>query len=231
MDVIKPRETLDRQLNKLIEDILILGSMVEQATLKAVEALKNRDVDTARRIYAGDERINLKRFQIESDCLTLIATQQPIARDLRILASSLEVNTELERMGDYAKGIARIAMEMGNHPPFPYLPEISEMASLANDMLHRSLSAFFQVDEGLAREIPNDDDEVDALYNKVNQALIGIVGENPASMDLANYMMWAAHNLERMADRVTNICERTIFVATGQLLELDVSDDEIRGKG
>ncbi len=223
------KSTILRAFNRMTE--LVPSAWARGQVLYHGKNIYGPDVDLARWIYRGDIRTDRKRFQIENDCLGLIATQQPIARDLHILASMLEVNTELERMGDYAKGIACIAMELGNHPPIPYPQEISRMGVFATAMLHRSLSAYFNADENLERSIPREDDHVDALYNHVNNALIEMVGRGAASIDLAPYMMWAAHNLERMADRVTNICERTIFVATGTMGELDVSVDEIRGNG
>lgn len=226
MATITPRETLDRKMKQLQDDILILGSMVEQATLDAVVALKQRDLEKAEVVYAGDLEINEKRFEIEQACLNTIATQQPMARDLRILASILEVNTELERMGDYAKGIARILIEMGTEPPIKPLIDIPRMAEITVDMLHRALGAFVTADAATARAIPKEDDEVDMLYNQVHRELITYMISDPSTIDRANYLLWAAHNLERMADRVTNVCERTVFIETGKLQEFDVSDDE-----
>jgi len=222
------RETLDRKIQELLDDILNLGSMVEQAILDSVAALKRRDLDDAKRVYAGDQEINDKRFQIENDCMVIIATQQPMARDLRILASVLEVATELERMGDYAKGIARITNMMGNQPPIKPLIDIPRMAELTTDMLHRALGAFVAGDIDVARSLPDEDDEVDGLYNQVYRELLTYMIADPSTIDRANYLLWVAHNLERTADRVTNICERTIFIVTGKLIEVDVSDDESR---
>lgn len=222
------RETLDRKIQELLDDILNLGSMVEQAILDSVAALKKRDLEDAERVYAGDQEINEKRFQIENDCMVLIATQQPMARDLRVLASVLEVATELERMGDYAKGIARITKLMGSQPPIKPLIDIPRMADLTTDMLHRALGAFVAGDIEVARALPEEDDEVDALYNQVYRELLTYMIADPSTIDRANYLLWVAHNLERTADRVTNICERTIFIVTGKLLEVDVSDDETR---
>lgn len=228
MTSVAPRETLDRQIRELQDDILLLGSMVEQATVEAVDALKRRDLEASQRIYAGDKEINEKHMQIEADCLTVIATQQPVARDMRMLASILEVNTELERMGDYAKGIARINIMIGEEKLLKPLIDVPRMAEIAVDMLHRALGAFVASDVDQAREIPKDDDEVDDLYNQVHRELITYMIADPSTIDRGNYLLWVAHNLERMADRVTNICERIIFVATGKLLELDASDDESR---
>ncbi|MBU1662366.1 MAG: phosphate signaling complex protein PhoU [Chloroflexi bacterium] len=220
------RETLDRQIQKLLDEVLALGSMVEQAILDAVESLERRDLKAARRIYAGDKQINEKRFEIENDALIIIATQQPMARDLRILASVLDIASELERMGDYAKGIALINIRMGDDPLIKPLIDVPRMAELTTDMLHRALGAFVAGDAESALAIPKEDDEVDALYNQVYRDLLTFMISDPSTIDRATYLLWVAHNLERAADRVTNICERTVFVATGELIEISASDDE-----
>jgi phosphate transport system protein len=226
MPTLAPRETFDRHLKKLLDDVLVLGSMVEQAVLDAIESLKRRDLQAAQQVYADDRRINEKRYSIEHECLTLIATQQPMARDLRMIAAILEINTELERMGDYAKGIARINLMLGGDPLVVPLTDLQLMADRGLNMLHRALGAFVARDVEAARNIVNDDDEVDALYNRFNHELIDQVIKDPTKVDRANYLMWAAHNLERLADRVTNICERIVFVVTGEMIEMEVSDDE-----
>ena len=221
------REILDRKIRHLLDEILILDSMVENITIEAVDALKKRDVEAARRIYAQDTQINAKRFELENDCVITIATQQPImAGDLRLIASILEVVGELERMGDYAKGIAKICILMGGQPPIKPLIDIPRMAEISVSMLHRAVSAFVTADAELARTIPIEDEQVDALYNQVYRELATIMLGNPATIDGANHLMWVAHNLERMADRVTNICERAVYVATGEMKELSQSDDE-----
>jgi phosphate transport system protein len=149
-----------------------------------------------------------------------------MARDLRVLASTLEVATELERIGDYAKGIANICLLMGKEPPIKPLVDIPYMAEKSSDMLHRALAAFSVMDAETARQIPPEDDLIDGLYNQVFRELITYMISDPSTIDRANYLLWAAHNLERSADRVTNICERTIYVATGEMKEIKVSDDE-----
>lgn len=221
-----PRETLDRQLQHLKDEVLLLGSMVEQATLAAVDALKSRDQVAARRIYRNDPLINEKRYAIENAILILIATQQPMARDLRMMAAILEVITELERMGDYAKGICKVTLRLGDHPLPIGLGDISHMADLAVSMLHRALSAFINENAAQAHLIPAEDDQVDDLYNKVYHEVVQAMIANPETIDRANLMMWVAHNLERLGDRVTNICERTVFIATGELMEMDTDDDQ-----
>jgi phosphate transport system protein len=220
------RETLTRQLNHIDDEILYLGSMVEEAVIKAIETLKKHDTVLAHQIYDADRMINEKRFAIENAILILIATQQPMARDLRQLAAMLEIITELERMGDYAKGIAKVTLRL-NNPDIPIpIRKFEEMTEMAISMLHRALSAFVAQNPNQAMVISKDDDMVDALYNEIYRILVDIMMADPNSIDDANLLMWVAHNLERLADRVTNICERTVFIATGDLFELDSDEDE-----
>jgi phosphate transport system protein len=200
--------------------------MVEQAIVDSVEALKKRDLRASEKILAGDRAINKKRFAIESQLMVVIATQQPMAHDLRLLASILEIISELERMGDYAKGIGNINIRMGDEPLLKPLIDVPRMAQKGADMLHRALSAFVDEDIQSARKIPMEDDEVDALYNQVYRELMTIVIGDPTAIERANWLLWTAHNLERFADRVTNICERTVFVATGELTEISDTDSE-----
>jgi phosphate transport system protein len=222
------RETLDRKLRHLLDEILVLDSMVEAALLDAVEALKKRDLELARRVYTGDAQINNKRFELENDIIITIATTQPVmAGDLRLVASILEVVGELERMGDYAKGIAHITLRMGKEPPVKPLIDIPRMVEICVNMLHRAVTAFVKQDAEAARLIPPEDDKVDDLYNQIYRELVTIMFTDPTTIDRANYLMWVAHNLERVADRVTNICERTVYTATGQLMEFAPTDDEI----
>ncbi len=217
------RKTFEAEIKRVKDDVLLLGSMVEQSILGSVEALKKRDLEGAKRILEGDSEINKLRFDIESQLMVLIATQQPMAHDLRLLASILEISAELERMGDYAKGIAKINLRMGDQPLLKPLIDVPRMAQKDADMLHRALTAFVNEDVETARRIPFEDDEVDALYNQVYRELITIILGDPSAIERANWLLWVAHNLERVADRVTNICERTIFVATGELVEIDAS--------
>ena len=222
------RETLDRKTQELLDEILVLGSMVEDAILNSVEALKQRDIEAAQRIYDGDKEINKKRYEIENDALILIATQQPMARDLRMMASVLEIAGELERMGDYAKGIANINIRIGDEPLIKPLIDVPRMAEITADMLHRALGAFVASDIETARSIPKEDDDVDVLYNQVYRELLTFMIKDPSTIDNATYLLWVAHNLERTADRVTNICERTLFVESGELVEIKSTDDEMQ---
>ncbi len=225
------RKALEEKIQKLKDEILVLGSMVEQAMRDALEALKQRDVEASRRIYRADAEINAKRYDIERETLIAIATQQPMAHDLRVLASILEIASELERMGDYAKGIAKINVLMGDQPLLKPLIDLPRMVEIATSMLHRALTAFVEGDVEAARAIPKEDDQVDGLYNQIYRELITFMIQDPKTIDQANYLLWAAHNVERMADRVTNICERTVFTVTGELIELDASDDEMAAPG
>ena len=222
------RKTFETEIQKLKDEVLVMGSLVEQAILGSVEALKIRDIPASQLIYDADERINAMRYEIEEKVMVAIATQQPMAHDLRLLASLLEVSGELERMGDYAKGIAKINIRMGDQPLLKPLIDIPRMARRGADMLQRSLTAFVNEDVEAARLIPAEDDEVDALYNQIYHELMLFVIQDARSIERANWLLWVAHNLERLADRVTNICERTIFVATGEMKEIDISDDEHR---
>jgi phosphate transport system protein len=220
------RENLSLQIHHIQDEILLLGSMVEQAMLSAVDCLKRRDVKTAHEIYEGDLQINDKRFAIENAIIILFATQQPMAHDLRLLAATLEINTELERMGDYAKGIAKVVVKLGDAPIDVPIKEFNRMAELSVSMLHRSLSTFISEDVNQAISITREDDEVDKLYNSVYHILVKKMIEKPDLIDQTNLLMWVNHNLERMADRTTNICERTVFIGTGELMEIESNDDE-----
>jgi len=220
------RKTFEHELQEVKDEILVLGSMVEQAILSSVDALKKRDLEAARNILKADRDINKKRFEIENKLMILIATQQPMAHDLRLLASSMEIISELERMGDYAKGIANINIRMGDQPLLKPLIDVPRMAQKDVDMLHRALTAFVEEDVKAAQAIPMEDDEVDALYNQVYRELMTFVIADPKAIERANWLLWVAHNLERVADRVTNICERTVFIVTGEMSEIKNSDDE-----
>ncbi len=219
------RKTFETEIQQLKDELLLMGSMVEQQVLDSVEALKKRDLESSHRIFAADAKINAKRYAIEEQVMILIATQQPMAHDLRLLASILEVSAELERMGDYAKGIATINLRMGDEPPLKPLIDIPRMAQKASDMLHRALTAFINEDAETAKAIPLEDDEVDGLYTQVYRELMTYVMQDPKNIDRANYLLWTAHNLERFADRVTNLCERTIFIATGEMKEIESKGD------
>ena len=196
------------------DDILLLSSMVEQSVMDSVESLKNNDLEHARQVLVNDTSINRKRFEIEISIMVLIATQQPIAHDLRLLASSLDICTELERMGDYAKGIATIKLR--SEGLLPALRHIYSMAEKAVDMLHRAMTTFLDEDEEAAWALIHEDDVIDKCYLTLyNESIDSVLGD-PRNIERANYVIWAAHNLERLGDRVTNICERVVYIVTGE---------------
>ena len=219
------RKTFETEIQQLKDEIILLGSLVEQNLLDSVDAMKKRDTAAAQRVIALDKQINDKRFALENQVMIVIATQQPMAHDLRLLASIFEVISELERMGDYAKGIGVINVRMGGEDLLKPLVDIPHMAQIAADMLHRALLAFVNEDIETAQRIPAEDDQVDNLYNQVYRELMTYIVADPQNIERANWLLWVAHNLERFADRVTNICERTIFIATGNLLEINSSKD------
>jgi phosphate transport system protein len=216
-----PREKFEHDLERLQGEILALGAMAERAVAESVQTLKEQDFARAHSIIESDRNINEKRYAIENEALTLIATQQPMAGDLRTLAAILEIATELERIADYAKGIANIALMVGTEALVKPLVDIPRMAAKACDMLHRSLEAFLRQDVEAARAIPKEDAEVDALYEQIYRELITYIMADPRAIDQATRLTWVAHNLERVADRVGNICERIVFSITGRGEELD----------
>lgn len=220
-----PREMMNRQLHQLQDEILILGSMVEQAVFKSIDALKTHNTVSAQQVIDNDRRINDKRFAIENTILITIATQQPMAHDLRQLASMLEIITELERIGDYAKGNARTMLRLANAEINLPARELSQMTEVSMQMLRGALDAFIREDYALATRIPAQDDTVDELYLRIYQYLVQAMIADPGKIDATNLVLWVAHNLERTADRVVNICERTIFTTTGELLELASNEE------
>lgn len=215
------RQTFDEQLADLQEMVMDLGRMVGDALVESVDQLKRRDFDGSRRLIEQDHTVNATRFAIESQALTLIATQQPMARDMRLLAAILDIASELERIGDYAKGIARINIAIGEQPLMKPLIDLPVMADKARAMFDAALEAFRDRDIERARAIPAQDDEVDALYQSIYRELVSFIVRDPDTIEQANLLMWAAHNLERAADRVTNLCERVVYTVTGVLEELD----------
>jgi phosphate transport system protein len=217
------RTDFHHKLKEIQEDVLVMGSMVEKATLLSVQALKERDLPLAEKIVADDVIINRKRFDIEEKCILMIATQQPMASDLRLIMSMVNIASELERIGDHAEGIAKIVIMIGDEPPLKPLIDLPRMAEKTADMLHRSLAAFLKRDATSARKIATEDDEVDELYNQVFRELLSFMVESPKTITRATRLIWVAHNLERSADRVTNICERVVFTVTGKLEEIGAS--------
>jgi phosphate transport system protein len=207
----------------LMDEVTTMGSMVEKAIARALDALVRRDLEASEEVVREDDYIDSKRFEIEESCIDLIATQQPMARDLRILVTILHVTVELERMGDYAEGIARISLMMGNEPTLKPLIDIPRMADKASDMLRRSLAALMNRDTVAAREVCRADDDVDALYDQVYRELLLYMIQDPRTIQRATYLLWVAHDLERIADRATNIAERVVYLVTGKMEEINVS--------
>jgi phosphate transport system protein len=200
--------------------------MAAEALGRSVNALKQQDMETSRQVIRNDQKINEKRFAIEADCLRLIATQQPMARDLRSIAAVLEIITDLERCADYAAGIAKIALMIGQEPFIKPLIDIPRMLDKAVSMMERALKAFVDQDVEAARRIAAEDDDVDALYDQINNELISFMLQDPKTIRQATLLLWVAHNLERFADRVTNICERVVFTVTGEMREMNIQEPD-----
>ena len=217
------RTTFHKKMKEIEEDIVVMGGMVENAISRSMEALKKRDLALAKQIIADDLKINEKRFNIEEKCIQTIATQQPMASDLREIICMLNFITELERIGDYAEGTAKIVVMIGDEPPLKPLIDLPRMAKKTAGMLHRSLEAMMNRDAEAARKIIDEDDEIDNLYEQVFRELLTFMAEDPKTITRATRLIWVGHNLERSADRVTNICERVVFCVTGKMEEIGAS--------
>jgi phosphate transport system protein len=215
------RESFERELQRMRDRILAMGSEVEHNIIEAIDVLRRRDAIGAQRVISGDLDINRRHVELLTDAMVLIATQQPMARDMRLIASSIEISGELERINDYVKGIARISLKIGPDPIPSSMDGLPLMAEKTRYMLHRALDAAAQRDAALAKQVPAGDTEVDDLFNIIYRNLVGFAAENPEKIELANHLEWVAHNLERAADRVTNICEWVVYNATGEYVEMD----------
>jgi phosphate transport system protein len=213
------RETFDEQLKALEQDVLDMGRRVDQAIDLSIEALAKRDIELSRRVIRDDEAINQAQHDIEEHCLVLIATQQPLARDLRVIFAVANIATELERMADHAKGIGEIGVMMGPREPLKPLVDIPRMAAKARWLLEQELEAFVNRDVELARRLGSEDDEVDRLYDQVFRELLIFMMDDPKTISRATYLLWVAHNLERIADRAINIGERVVFLVRGEVEE------------
>lgn len=216
------RSTLDHEISRIQEDILRLGSMVDAAIDRSIDCLKRQDLTLARQIIADDQAINDLRFAIEEECLTLIATQQPMAGDLRTVIAAMNIVNDMERMGDHATGIVKTVIRMGGEPLLKPLIDVPKMAALARQMLKHSLDAYIARDADIARRVAGQDDEIDHLYKAIFSELLEIMVNDPKTTPRGTYLLWTAHNLERIGDRVTNIAERVIFMTTGTMKELNV---------
>jgi phosphate transport system protein len=216
-----PRETFDGQLTRTLDDLLLMGTMVEEAIEKAVQALIKRDVALAQQVIDGDERVNQALHDIEENCEVLIATQQPMATDLRFLLATYNIANELERIGDYAEGIARLAIRLADEPQLkPYL-DVPRMTQKGCEMLRGQLQAFVNRDADAARTLARGDDEMDALYNQVYRELLLFMVEDPRTINRATHLLWVAHKLERIGDRTTNLGEQVVYMVTGKVVELN----------
>jgi len=217
------RLDLDRQLGQLQQEVVSLAEIVDKATMRAVDALKRRDLVESQQVVQEDDYIDQKRYEIEDRCIDLIATQQPMARDLRAIIALLHITVELERMGDYAEGISKISLLMGEEAPLKPLIDIPRMAEKATSMLRNSIDSLVSRDVVKANQVLQDDDEVDDLYEQVYRELLVFMLQDPQTIQRATYLLWAAHDLERIADRATNIAERVIYLVTGKLVESGLS--------
>lgn len=216
------RQEFDRELGRLEAELILMSGLVEKAIFDALQALKNRDIDRSQRVIDEDDHIDETELEIERYCVELIRRQSPMAGDLRRIVASLQIAGELERIGDYAEGIAKISITMGSQPPLKELIDIPRMGDMAVSMLKRSLEAFISRDADSVRtisaELESEDDEVDDLYAKVQADLMELVKSNPDNAERATYLMWVAHNVERVADRAMNIVERALYQATGEFV-------------
>ena len=209
---------------KEIQDkVVAMGDMVAKEINRSIEALKKRDLKMAHQVIAADAKIDEQRFAIEDRCIEVVATQKPTTDDLRAIVSVLSIITELERIGDYAEGIAKIVIMIGDEPPLKPLIDIPRMAELTNEMIEKSLKSFVTRDVDLAKHVVTMDNAVDGLYDQVFRELLTFMMVDPKTINRATRLIWVAHNLERAADRVTNICERVVFTVTGKMEELEVS--------
>ncbi len=216
------RTAYDREFAGIRERVLRLGELVDQAISRSLDSLQRRDTVQAAQIVEDDAEINELRFEIEEACLALIATQQPAASDLRSVIAAMNIVVDIERMGDHATGIAKTVIRMGDEPLLKPLIDIPRMVEIARGMLRESLQAYLDRDAAKAREIATRDDEIDHLYKAIFDELLEIMAKDPSSATRATYLLWTAHNLERIGDRVTNIAERVIFASTGDMQELNL---------
>jgi len=219
----EPEKNFQKQLQETKNDVVIMGGMVEKAITDSVEALKKRDLVRAHQIMADDAKINEKRFAIENKCIELIASQQPVVNDLRVLVAILNIVTELERIGDYAEGISKIVIMIGDEPPLKPLIDIPRMSEITVEMIRDSLKAFIDSDVKAAIRVASMDSAVDSLYDQVFRELLTFMMADPKTINRATHLMWATHNLERAADRATNICERVVYAVSGKMEEIGAS--------
>jgi phosphate transport system protein len=215
------RRAFEEQIHELLEDLLEMGQMVADSIDQSIRALAQQDVALAQHVIDFDDEINTAQHDIDEKCLVLIATQQPMAGDLRTILAVSNIASELERIGDYTEGIAKLAIKLAGKPLLKPLIDIPRMAETGRKMLMAALEAFAREDVAAAQEIGQSDDTVDALYDQVFRELLVFMMEDPKTITEATYLLWIAHNLERIADRTTNIAERVIFIDSGQIVDLN----------
>ena len=218
-----PREQFHRQLDSLQDGVLEMGSMVDRAIDRAMQSLIDRDAELAQSVIDDDLEINATGFHLQNMCLSLLAQQAPMAVDLRVIVSATAICAELERMGDHAEGIGRIVLLMQDEPLVKPLVDLPVMAERAREMLKISVRAFADKDSEAAYRVGGLDDPVDTLYDRIYGDLVQIMINDPSTVEASTHLLWVAHNLERIADRATNIAERTVFTVTGMLPQMDVS--------
>lgn len=221
--MVQTRGMLDRELAHIQDDIMRLGGMVQTAIQLSIEALKTRDVELAEQVIADDIKINKLRYAVEERSLAVIATQQPVAGDLRTIIAAMHVAIDMERMADHAEGISQLVTRMASEPLLKPLIDVPRMADIVCEMLRASLEAFVARDIDAALAVVSRDDEVDQLYDQVFRELLTYMLQDAHTINRATFLLWVAHNLERIGDRITNISERVVFMTTGQLKELDGS--------
>jgi phosphate transport system protein len=214
------RTDFHKHLREVEEDVVSMGDRVAKAIDRSIKALQKRDLTLAHQIIADDAKINEQRFSIEDKCIGLIATQQPMANDLRIIVAVLSIIIELERIGDYAEGIAKIVVMIGDEAPLKPLIDIPRMGDITLEMINTSLKSFVTRDVELAMKVVSLDSVVDGLYEQVFRELLTFMMVDPKTTNRATRLIWVAHNLERAADRATNICERVVFTVTGKMEEI-----------
>lgn len=218
-----PRHSLDQKIITLRDNVLRLSAMDDAAIEQAIQALRQQLVDVARSVIADDKNINLLRYQIEKDAYTLIARHQPTARDLRCILVAIHIASELERIGDYAANIATLSLNLAQQAPLQTMFNIPRVVEICRGMLHDALDSYVQWNVDQAREVIERDKEVDELTRMAYKQLLTHMLEDSTRINRATYLLWILHNLERIADRATNICERVIYMVTGEVQHLTVA--------
>ena len=209
------RSVLDRELNDLENQLAELGSLVEAAIEEAMAALAERNVSRAQQVIRNDEQINVQRYKLEEDCLRILATQQPKATDLRTVLATLHIAIELERMGDHAAGIAALVERMEEDPDIDSLHKLPKMTRRATKMVHEALSGYLNRDMAVMEKLVKRDEKLDRQYVQFFQQMVVEMRAEDDFIRQGTFLLWVAHNLERIGDRATNIAERVIFMHTG----------------